>query len=310
MRSMLRVSWMLAGLVCACVTGVARGADGDVKVTLIDAGQGSKSELRYMVEDDAYQTSKLSSTMVMTQSMSGMQLPAQILPEMITPMTVTIKERVDGDTRYEIESGEVEIVDDGSADPQMLAMMRQMMKGSGGVVTKGVMDARGLHRDMDVQLPGGANPGMEDQLKQSGESAQRMALPFPEEAIGIGAEWLIEEEVSMNGVKIKQSVTCTLKDRYSDMAVIELKIKQSADPQKINNPQMPQMTIDLKELAGEGKGEVRVFLKRVLPVKSTMEMQTTMKMSMEMAGQSQEIEQSLAMTVAMESEVVRPATTP
>ena len=46
------------------MAGVGRGADGDIKVTLIDAGQGSKSELRYMVEDDAYQTSKLSSTMV------------------------------------------------------------------------------------------------------------------------------------------------------------------------------------------------------------------------------------------------------
>jgi len=282
MRPMTRLT-VVALTMMSVVVG-ARGADDEAKVTLIDAGQGSKSELRYDIPAGTVQTSEMSTKMELKQKMNGMDMPAQSLPENTTKIEATITERSGDDAKYEVVMDTMEVT--------------------------GILDALGVSRDIEVQIPSGANDMMRQQMQQNGRAVQRLAMQFPKEAIGIGGKWLIEQTIEMNGIKISQSATCTLKERKSDVIVVGIEMKQTADPQKVTNPQAPQADLQLNSLDGTGTGEMTINLARMLPTKSEMDMGMSMKMDVSMMGQTQSMEQNMSMKMAMESEDAPAKATP
>lgn len=285
MRSIARFTSILATSCCTLAfTGPAVADDTPPKVTLLEAGQGDKSELRYDIPASADQTSEMTSEAEVKQSVGGMDMPAQKVPATNSTMQARVTDRTGADARFELEMEEMTVA--------------------------GLMDDRGLMREVTFDFPAGTDPIVKMQMEQNAQAIKRMAVPMPEEAVGVGAKWTVEQPVQMNGIKLNQSATYTLKERKGDVLVIGVEMTQTADPQKITNPQAPQMEIQLKELKGEGAGEMTVNLKRILPVASDMETDMTIDMEVPMMGQTQTVEQSVSMTMSMKSEDAPASATP
>lgn len=302
MRTMTRISFVIAGALT--LARVAFGAPEQPTVTLVDAGADPKAELRYDIPVGMAQGTTMSMKMDSSQTMNGMAMPSQAIPEIRTPFSVKVDERSGADTKYQITMGEMEVVDDGSVPKQMIDMMRSMFAGTGGTVLRGVFDTRGVHKDIQIDTPNDAGPAMREQMSQSADSMKQMSMPLPEEAVGIGAKWTVEKEVESNGMKMKQTATCTLKERTGGTIVLDVKIHQSADPQAITNPQAPQMEIHLDALEGTGQGTMKIDLARMMPRESTMESST--KISMTVQG-VQRIDQTMHMTMKLESRDDKPS---
>lgn len=300
MRLMTRFSLILAAAVSFC--GMARGAESDPKITLIDAGQGAKSELRYDLPVDTAQKGTMSTKMSMRQSMGGMNMPSQAMPEMRTPVTIQILEKLDDGYRFQAEMHEMEIVDKGEMPAQQIDMMRKMMAQIAGTTAKGILSDLGYQKDIEVELPSGLNPMIQQQADQSVGSMKQITMPLPAEAVGEGAKWTVEQDFDEGGMKMKQTATCVLKERKGNIVVIEIEMKQSADPQTISNPQMPQADMELKKFEGSGTATVKLDLTRVWPVESRIRSKVNMTMSLDMMGQVQEFEQTIESEATVESE--------
>lgn len=298
MRAMARISFLAAAVCTFGLVTLARAAD-PPKITLLDTGKGDKAELRYDMAAETAQTASMSMKMASKQSMGGRQMPAQNLPEFRSEMKGSVTERTDDMYKFTIEMGRLEVIDDGSVPKQVIDMLRQSLPA--GTTIRGQMDSRGMQTDAQVE---GGQPMM------GVDTSNMLSMPFPEQAIGLGAKWTVEQVSETNGLKINQTVTCTLKERKGDVIVIEMELDQSADPQTISVPQMPGAEIEVKEYQGAGKASAKIDLKRLLPLESEVQMTTRSTMSTDMMGQKQDIIEESTLTLTTKAQDVPAKPTP
>lgn len=300
MRLITRLSFMLAAAVS--LAGFARAADTQPTVTLVDAGSGAKSELRYDIPEGTAQKGTMSMKLKMSQSMGGMNMPAQAMPEMRTPVTIKVLERLKDGFRFEAVMEGMEVIDNGEMPTQQIDMMRKMLGQIAGATARGVIDVRGYQRDVQVEMPSGVDPMIKQQADQTVGSMKQITMPLPLEAVGEGAKWTVEQSFDEGGLKFKQVATCVLKERKGSTLVLDIDIVQSADPQKLTNPQMPGQEIDLQKFVGAGKATVTLDLTRAWPVESTIESKVNMTMAFDMMGQPQTLDQAIESVTKIESE--------
>ncbi len=300
MRPITRLSFMLAAAVS--LAGFARAADTQPTVTLVDAGSGAKSELRYDIPEGTAQKGTMSMKLKMTQTMGGMNMPAQAMPEMRTPVTITVLERLKDGFRFEAVMEGMEVIDNGEMPKQQIDMMRKMLGQIAGATARGVIDVRGQQRDVKVEMPSGVDPMIKQQADQTVGSMKQITMPLPLEAVGQGAKWTVEQSFDEGGLKFKQVATCVLKERKGSTVVLDIDIVQSADPQKLANPQMPGQEIDLQKFVGAGRATVTLDLTRAWPVESTIQSKVNMTMAFDMMGQTQTLDQVMESVTKIESE--------
>ena len=104
-------------------------------------------------------------------------------------------------------------------------------------------------------------------------------IVLPEEAVGADAKWEIKQKVKTQGMTIDQKVTQHLVGVTENVLTFETVIDQSAANQKVANPAMPQLKVDLTKLTGSSKGQMTVDLSKILPTTATIDGGAEMLMS-------------------------------
>ncbi|HPC62254.1 MAG TPA: DUF6263 family protein [Verrucomicrobiota bacterium] len=282
--------------------GRPAAASGDFQVKLLDPGAEPRKELRLQPKAGDQQTLVLTLKLGMETKVGETQTPAIKLPPMRMTMDVTVKEVTpEGDIRYEMVLGEAQVMEEPDAMPAIVDAMKQALAGSKGAAGSGTITSRGLNRALDFKSAAGAEPQMRQVMDQMKETFAHFAPALPEEAVGPGAKWEVRMPFRSQGLKLDQTATYQLVSFEGDRVVVRSSVMQRASNQKMENPAMPGLKVDLSKMTGQGNGQVAFNLAQLLPEKADMDLQSEFAMSMNMGGQKQAMTMKMGMKSSLES---------
>jgi hypothetical protein len=107
--------------------------------------------------------------------------------------------------------------------------------------------------------------------------------------------------IKSQGMTIQQSATYELVSIDGEHLVIRSTIVQHAENQKIENPSMPGVKVDLTKMSGRGTGDRTCDLGLILPSTAAIEYHSDLSMAVNMGAQKQPMAMKMDMNVKMET---------
>ncbi len=129
----------------------------------------------------------------------------------------------------------------------------------------------------------------------------KLSGPLPEEAVGPGAKWEAKMPIKSQGMTIDQMATYEIVSLEEDHITAKITIAQRAANQKMQNPAMPAVKLDLTKMVGNGGGDLTLDLTKLIPTQATLESHSELSMNMNNAGQKQTMNMKLDLNVRIEA---------
>jgi len=224
------------------------------------------------------------------------------LPAMILNMDITVKSvSPEGDIAYELVLSDASVADEPDVMPQVAQAMKTSLEGVKGLTSTGIMSNRGISKTNEIKVPAGADPQTRQAMDQVKETMTKVLAPFPEEAVGPGAKWEAKMPIKSQGMTIDQTATYELVSLEEDHITARITIAQRAANQKMQNPAMPALKLDLTKMVGNGGGDLTLDLAKIVPPQATLQSHSELSMNMNNAGQKQTMDMKLDLNVRIES---------
>jgi hypothetical protein len=257
-------------------------------VTLKKPGAEPRRELRLHPKPGDKQTMSMLMRTAIEMQVAGMQNPPVKLPPMKMTMDMAVESvAANGDISYKFVLSGAEVLDEPGVMPQVASAMRSALASAKGMTGSGVMSHRGFNKGTRIDIPPSADPQVKQILEGMKDSFNQIAAPLPEEPIGPGAVWDVKMNIVQQGMSLEQVATYELISMKGDTAQAKSTLTQNAANQKIVNPQMPNLKVDLVRLRADGSGEVTFDLGRIVPPKAVADIHSEASMAVDMGGQKQ-----------------------
>jgi hypothetical protein len=179
--------------------------------------------------------------------------------------------------------------------------MQAALAGMKGMTGTGRISSNGVVEGVEMKLPPGANPQLSQSLDQMKDSMSSSAIALPSEAIGPGAKWEYKTKVKSQGMTIDQTLDYELVSVDGDQITVRTRLTQNAANQTIENPAMPGIKMNLTRMDGAGTGSTTMNLDHLMPVKSTVDLNTATSMNMNLGQQPQAMAIKVKLSVTLES---------
>jgi len=273
------------------------------EITLIEPGAEPRQELRITPRIGLVQTLVMRMQLTMSMKMGAQEFPTPAMPAMLVTMEMKVGEvSPEGDISYglRVTDATVDAGPDGEGIQAELAeALEPVKKLTGG----GVVSSRGITKSVKLAFPADmpsataqAMSGLTDQIGQIGS-------PFPAEAVGIGAKWRVKSKLKSQGMSIDQSSTYTLKDFRDGTAFMEMTMEQTAAPQPVAAPGLPEgVTLELKSLASTGTGSTEFPLSWIVARKGTSKASTELALKITQGEQASDMTQIVKVEVTITGE--------
>jgi hypothetical protein len=259
------------------------------RVVLLEAGKEPRAQLRYHLPSTSKEKMGMTITMAVEMGMTTQTVNVHLAP-MRMEMELGVTEKLgDREVRVRFRVTRAELEEGGD---QMFATMREQlatelkkMVGAAGTL---VMDNRGLVRDMTLALPDGMDPQMKQTMESSRQAMEQISSPLPEEAVGVGARWQVEQVLAQNGLVIKQTSVFELAELRGTRGTLRTTVVQSADPQIAELAGLPAgVQAQLLSHSGAGNGTGELDLGQLVPGKSSKGVKTETAIKVTGQGQDQ-----------------------
>jgi len=248
------------------------------------------------------QTLGLTMKMAMETKVGEMESQAVKMPAMELTMTVAVKDVSDsGEINYEIVMGDASVSDEPGVMPQVAEAMKAAFAGFKGMSGTGTMSSRGLSHGIEFKAPAGSDPQARQLMDQMKDSLSQLAAFLPEEPVGLGAKWEVKMPIKSQGMTMDQTTVSELASLDGERLTTKSTITQHAASQKIQNPAMPGLKMDLTKMTGKGTGERTVDLGKLLPLAGTGEVHSETSMVMNAGGQKQAMTMKMDMNIRLET---------
>ena len=286
--------------VCALATGAVPGAQAQKPtmegypvlgappiVTLVTPGSASRKQLRYAIPAAQKSRLEMAMTMAMTMNMAGMPVPMN-LPVMRMSIDLAVTSVApNGDISYDLEFTGVTV--DGSAGDPIAAAMQTAAAGITGIRGAATVTSRGVPKSAKIATESVTDPQIRQIFSQMSSSIENLSMPFPEDAVGPGARWEVRQTISANGLVLFQKADFDLVSVDGPAVTLKVKTEQTAPPQPISNPGLPEgAETSLERLSGAGTGTVVIRLDSLVPT-SELDSTTSTVMTINMGGQTQSV---------------------
>lgn len=278
------------------------GSPSAPRVRLLDAGSEPRQVLR--LHPHVGDTQSLTMTMQISVDMQLGRAGGQAMkmPTITIPMDLAVKNvSSNGDISYQMVVGEPDVAAQPGAMPQMATAMKTAFAALKGLSTSGTMSDRGMSKGVKMKLPLGADPEVRQTMDQMRESLSSFSGVLPEQAIGPGARWEYSQALMSQGMRINQTVTYQLVSVQGDQFKAKITLTQRAANQKIQNPSMPGMMIDVTKMAGRGSGDISLDLARLMPTQATIDTHSEVSMQMNAGGRKQAMQMKVDTNIRMKS---------
>jgi hypothetical protein len=269
-----------------------------IQIKLLEAGAEPRQALRLQPKQGDKQTETLA--MKITMDM-GMGAPVT-LPKMTLPMEITIKSvDKDGNITYDMTYGQATVEDEPGGTPGLADTFKTALSGISGLTGTGGISARGVFKKMEMKYPADATPQLRQTVDQMKEGMSSASIPFPEEAIGVGAKWEVKQVLKSQGMTINQTATYELVSIEGGQVVIKSAIEQTAANQKIQNPAMGGLKADVVKMTGHYAGSLTWNSTKILPTTGSIDGDNEMALSMTIGNQKQPMNVKTTMKMQLES---------
>jgi hypothetical protein len=271
-------------------------------VKLLAAGSEPRTVLRLHPAAGDKQTVTMTMKMGMDMGGAAKSTPAVNIPAIVMNMDVEVKSiSADGDIFYTMTFNDATVADDTNTLPAIAAAMKTSLAGISGMTGTGEMSDCGIVKNVEMKLPATAAPQLQQTIGQMKNSFNSSATPLPEEAVGPGARWEYRTMLKSQGMNIDQTVNCELVSIEGDRLTLRTTITQSAANQKIQNPAMPGLKMDLTKMTGTGDGTTTFDLGKLMPLSATLAEKTEVVMGMNVGQQQHAMDMKMNINVAIES---------
>jgi hypothetical protein len=284
------------------VAGNPNAGGGRVQIRLLEAGSEPRRPLRFHPAAGDKQEVAMKLTTSMTMKVGGVENPTVTLPGVTLQMVIEILDVTkDGDIHYKAMMGDAVIAEASGTTPQMGDALKSALSGLKGLSVEGTASSRGVQQALEIKVPAGANPQMRQTIEQMRQSFETFCTPLPEEAVGPGAQWEAKTPIRSQGILIDQTCTYQLVSLQEEQVLAKATLSQTASNQKIQNPAMPGLKLDLTSLKGGGTGDLTMDLTRIVASKASFLLRTDMTMGMNVGGQNQTMDMKSEVSLEMES---------
>ncbi len=284
------------------VTAQTAPTAGEPIVKLMQPGAEPRKVLRLQPKPGDKQTLGLTMKMGMEVGMGAGQAQQMKLPPVLLTMENTVKNvSPDGDITYESRITDASVADEPGAMPQTVEAMKSSVGNIKGLAGSGIISSRGFKKDTQMKMPESASPQARQAMEQMWEVLSMIAAPLPEEPVGPGAKWEVKMTVKSEGINIIQKATYEVTSIEGDRVAAKTTATQAAANQKIENPAMPGMKMDLTKMTGQGSGEVTIDLTRLIPPEGSFAYNSDAAMSIDAGGQKQTMTMKMQMNLRVQT---------
>jgi len=282
---------------------VAETAGGEPKVTLVSPGKDPKGELRYTPKVNQTDTLTMTIEMGVVMKLGGQSAPSVNLPKMASELVTRVTSIApDGAISYDFEVKTAKALASKDVKPDVLKKIDSEFAKIAGIKGRAVVDARGITRDLQMDIPAGVDPSVEQVIGSLRQSMRHMSNPLPIEPVGIGAKWDAEQTFGSQGIQLKQLTHSTLLSHKGSKITLAIEFEQHADPQSLHLPTLPPGTqAKLAVMTGHGKGDLQSDLTRLAPVKSTAAVESHSEIEASQGAQSSRLVTDLLMKIDFKS---------
>lgn len=290
-----------AGTTSEAAEGDAEGGAGERAagggVQLLDAGKEPRRELRFVLRPGQTFRTRMTMTMGMNMAIDGRAMPSMPLPPMEVLIAGRIDEVEDGVARYSFTYERIGAVRTEGIDPAVASQYDTALQKMHGLQGTGSIDAQGNVGESTVDTSKVTDPTLKSTLDSMTAQISNMTVPFPTEAVGVGARWKADRRTLLNGITTDASHTYTLRSRDGDRYVLDVEQSVTAAPGPVEIPGLGAGRAEIVDYLVENRGEIAGDLTRVLPVSSDISGGGDIEMKVSDGGQTANLFQKLTLQV-------------
>jgi hypothetical protein len=273
-----------------------------VEVKLVEAGAEPRKVLRLHPQAGDKQSVGVTIKTLTSLKMGEMENPPIKAPGVTLTLALTVKEITgDGDISYESSISEASVAPDPDVAPQLAETLKSSLDAVKGLTGTGLVSGRGFSKGTEFKVAPDMPPQGRQAVEQMKETFSALAIPLPEETVGAGAKWEARSQIRTQGMAIEQTATYELVSIDGERVVLKSSTVQSAANQKIDNPAMPGVKIDLKKMEEKGTGTFTLDLTQLLPREGSTMSHANFNMAMNIGAQAQAMSMKVDTALSIES---------
>lgn len=286
----MRHTYVLAALAAVVVAGAgcekAKASDDKFNTVLLDEGAAPRYALRYQIPVGTKQS--LDMVMDIDMNIPGL-VGEMIMPRMImvTDLEVT-KVDSDGSMHMDMVFTDVRVEDRPGSMAGVAGAMQGEIDAMKGMKMSQVLAPNGRVKDMKVDtanLP----PQMQEQMKQAEQAVDQMTAILPDQPVGMGARWRVEQTVRQGGIKMNMAATYEVVEISEGHAKIKTQIEMSAPEQTVTQN---GISARLDKMVGAGDSVTTLDLQKLVE-----RVAADIDMDMSMSAQGQSINMNMKMGI-------------
>jgi hypothetical protein len=261
-------------------------AAGPGKVEVLAEGSEPRFELRYQAPAGTKQGMEVSTDITMEMGPMGkMAMPTMIFRAKAEIASIA----PDGRITNKMTFTGMEVRDTKDSMPGMADMLKgEVLDKIKGTAMTMVMEPNGRVVDVSMSSP---DPMIEQMMGQTRQGFDQMVAELPQQALGKGGKWRVQQTVDQNGMKIDQTTDFEVLAITRTSAKVKGVVKMSAGKQEINQG---GMAMTLEKLTGSGTLTMDIDFTKIVP---KVDGKIDMKMNAGVMGQTMDINSSTTMKV-------------
>lgn len=272
----------------------------DDLVEITSRGSEPRHKMRLRVEKGQKQQFTTTAAISYDLTFDGQPLPSTKVPTTrITAETTVDDVLADGTIRYSFVYTKVEALPDG-ADPDVVAKMQPLLDQMAGVTGTAELTARGEAIKATVDSSKVSDASVKAQLDQFVDQIGNLTVPFPDQAVGKGAQWSATNEVTLNGITTQVRNVYRLSSVAEDRYELTITQRQTAKQGPVALAGLPEgAKADLQSMDIEGKGTTLGFFAKLLPT-ATISSTGEIKMHVTAGGDEGDVRQQLSLKIDLQ----------
>jgi hypothetical protein len=244
------------------------------QVTLLDPGAEPRQELRYRPTEGTTDAVTQRNQLTLVQEFGGQRQEVQV-PASSVDVDYVVEEVVDGGFTTVGTYGATQVEGDDAAAAETARLLEQI---SGAQLVTEMTDRGAITATRIEGIADTGNPMFGQLLGSLVDSAASLAFPFPEEAVGVGARWLVETEVEISGLPISARYEVTLAELDGDRVGADI----AASLEFVPGPVVVQGTsAEVESGQLDGTGTVTWDLAGGLVPRTTLDMAGTVSLEVQ-----------------------------
>jgi hypothetical protein len=243
-------------------------------VTLLDPGAEPRQELRYRVTEGTTDAVTQRNQLTLAQDFGGQRQEVQV-PASSVDVDYVVEEVADGGFTTVGTYGATQVEGDDAMAAETARLLEQI---TGAQLVTEMTDRGAITATRIEGVDDTGNPVFDQLLGSLVDSAASLAFPFPEEAVGVGARWLVEAEVEISGLPIAARYEVTLAELDGDQVGADIE----ASLEFVPGPVVVQgMSAEVESGQLDGTGTVTWDLAGGVVPRTTLDMAGTVTLEVQ-----------------------------